>query len=139
MLVWSDTWYPPDHLGRISGRLPDIRPDNWILQSSAKKFCNKTFNYNSITVGPFVCMSVQTSIYYACLSVSPSICNIYVLLLTYCYRTNNLRNYAFVSLFKGIFVVNYKRFKLSDIQHYLISGPALLIILLNRKIIVMFK
>ncbi len=29
--------------------------------------------------------------------------------LTYCYCTKNLRKYTFVSLFKGLFVVEYKR------------------------------
>ena len=45
---------------------------------------------------------------YVCLSVRPSICIMYELLLIYCYSTKNLRNYAFVSLFIGIFVVKYK-------------------------------
>ncbi len=33
----------------------------------------------------------------------------YDLLPTYYYSTKNLRNFAFVCLFKGIFVVEYKR------------------------------
>ena len=52
-------------------------------------------------------MSVQTSIYSP--SVRPSICNMYELLLTNCYSTKNLRNYAFACLFKMIYVVKYKR------------------------------
>ena len=42
------------------------------------------------------------------LYVCPSIFNMYKLLLTYCYSTKNLRNLAFVCVFKGIFVVKYK-------------------------------
>ena len=52
-----------------------------------------------------IAMSVRPSKRpYLCLSVSP-----YELLLTYCYTTKNLRNYAFVGLFKEIFVFKDKR------------------------------
>ena len=50
-------------------------------------------------------MSVYPS---KCPYVRLSICNINDLLLSYCYINKNLRNLAFVFLFKGIFVVNYK-------------------------------
>ena len=47
---------------------------------------------------------------YICPSLRLSFCNMYELLLTYCYSTKNLRNHTFVCLFKRIFVVKYKRF-----------------------------
>ena len=68
---------------------------------------------------------------YLFMSVCPSIYNMYELLLTYCYRTKNLRNYAFVSLFKGIFVVKYKRLycrifgRILKMVEYSASYPAL--------------
>ncbi len=46
----------------------------------------------------------QKNLTYVCLSVRTSFCNMYELLLTYCYSTKKLRNYAFDSLFKDIFV-----------------------------------
>ncbi len=40
-------------------------------------------------------------------SVRLPICNMYELLLTYCYSTKNFKNYAFVSLSEEIFAVKY--------------------------------
>ncbi len=57
-------------------------------------------------------------------------------LSTYCFCTKNLRNYAFVSLFSGIFVIKYKRFNCRiipisgirpDIKNGRISGPTLVL------------
>ncbi len=61
-------------------------------------------------------MSVQTSI---CMPDCTYV-NMYILLLNYCHRTKNVRNYAFVCLFKGIFVVRYKRLN-SQISSQIIS------------------
>ncbi len=52
-------------------------------------------NYITIRVGPYVCIFLFSY-------VRPSIWNMHEVLLTYCYSNNNLINYAFVCLFKGI-------------------------------------
>ncbi len=69
-----------------------------------KKCCHKSFNSITIRVGPYICISVQTSIVGH--PVRPSICNMYELVLTYCYSAKNLRNYSFICLFKKIFLLN---------------------------------
>ena len=68
---------------------------------------HQIFYHKTIRINPFICISVQVSI---CISVCTSV-NLYMyeLLRIYCYSTKNFRNYAFVCLFKGIFVVKYKR------------------------------
>ena len=61
---------------------------------------HKIFNYNTITVGIYVCKSVHLSI--CILNVRQSV------ICLNCYNTKNLSNYAFVCLLKGIFVVKCK-------------------------------
>ena len=81
-----------------------------------------------------------------CLSISPSIFYMYELLLTYCYCTKNLRNYALVCFFKGIFFVKNKRLNCwisgriisisgirPDIRPNRISGPILIKIKIHRQ------
>ncbi len=97
ILFWPDTGYPPDYLCRITGYC-----------NSKNKFCYKICNYNTIKLGSvrmYVCPSKHPC---TCLSVRPTICNMYELLLTYCYSTKNVRNYAFVSLFKRFLLINIK-------------------------------
>ncbi len=59
----------------------------------------------------FVCPSKRP---YACPSVRPPIFNKFELLLIHCYSTKNLRNYAFVCFFQGIFVVKYIILKMAQ-------------------------
>ena len=61
----------PDTSWPITGYLSDFILDIAV----EKKCCHKIFNYNTIRVGPYDCMSVH--MYYVCPSISPSICNMY--------------------------------------------------------------
>ncbi len=109
-----DNRYPADYLCRISDK------------RRITGYCDINLQY-TIRVGPYVCMSVQTSIY---MSVCKSV-NMYELLLIYCNTNKNLRNFAFVCMFKGIFVVKYKKIKLTDnrpdIENAWKSSPTLVL------------
>lgn len=113
---WPVIRYPADYLCRISS----IQPDNQILWWSVRMFVCPSKR-------PYVFrMYVRQSLY------------LWIFTNLLCYSTKNLRNYAFICLFKGIFVVKYKRLNgsisgriiwksriWSNIKNSWISGPTL--------------
>ena len=100
--------YQISGVDQILGSLLDIQPDNRIFHQP-KIFVTKFLI--TIQLG-----SVRMSL---CPYVRPSICYMHEVLLTYCYRTRNLRNYAMVCLFKRILVAQYKRLYTFSLRYYL--------------------
>ncbi len=80
------------------------RPDIVVAKINFVIFFKIAIQLGSVRIP--VCLSKRP---YVCLSVRPSIWNMYELQLTYCNSTKNLRNYSFVSLLEGIIVVKYIR------------------------------
>ncbi len=101
------------------GRIPDIQliiyagypvlaryPADKRISGRITGYCDRIIIFLKIRLG--YCVRPNDHLL-VCPSVRPSIFNMYELLLTYYYGTKNLRNYAFSCLFKGIFIVKYKR------------------------------
>ncbi len=84
--------YPIDYLCQLSSIRPEIAVDKYVVTNFLIR----------IQLGQVRMSECPSKRLHVCLSVRPSICNIYELILAYCQSTKNLRNYAFACLFKGL-------------------------------------